>query len=60
MDERERIEQAIAAQESLCGTMEDAIIDAVISDGVIASITKQIADLDTLDQQRNLVTILYD
>ena len=58
MDERQRLEQAIEAQESLRGTLEDEFIDAAI-----AAMKKQIADLETpnetLAQQRKLVTILF-
>ena len=31
MDERQQLEQAIAVQESLHGTMDDAVIDASIA-----------------------------
>ena len=54
MDERLQLEEAIAVQESLRGTVEDAIIDAAIS-----SIKAQLAALDPPSQQRKLATILF-
>jgi len=54
MNERERLEQALAVQESLRSTMDDTVIDAVI-----AAIKNQIADLEFPEQQRKLVTILF-
>ena len=57
-DDHRRLEQAIKAQESLRGTMDDEIIDAAI-----AALKKQITDLETtsetLAKQRKLVTILW-
>jgi class 3 adenylate cyclase/tetratricopeptide (TPR) repeat protein len=54
MDERQRIEQAIAAQESLRGTMDDSIIDEAI-----VILRDKLTQLETTEQQRKLVTILY-
>jgi predicted ATPase/class 3 adenylate cyclase len=54
MDKHQQLEQAIAVQERLRGTMDDAIIDAAI-----AAIKKEIASLDAPEQQRKLVTVLY-
>jgi len=54
MDERTRLEQAIEAQESLRGTLDDEVIDAAIE-----AMKKQIADHEAPEQQRKLVTILY-
>ncbi|HSF83688.1 MAG TPA: adenylate/guanylate cyclase domain-containing protein [Anaerolineales bacterium] len=54
---REQLEQAIAAQESLRGTLDDAIIDATV-----AALHKQLNDLESapvLEQQRKLVTVLF-
>jgi len=53
MDERQQLEQAIAVQESLRGTIDDAIIDAAI-----ATLNEKLADLDPR-QQRKLATILF-
>jgi len=53
--ERAQIEQAIAAQESLRGTVDDAIIDATI-----ATLIKKLAAIDASpEQQRKLATILF-
>jgi hypothetical protein len=52
MDERQRIEQAIAAQESHRATVGDAIIDETI-----AALRKKLAHLEKPEQQRKLVTI---
>ncbi|MCJ7658820.1 MAG: hypothetical protein MUO67_06685, partial [Anaerolineales bacterium] len=54
MDERQRIEQAIAAQESLRATVGDEIVDETIS-----MLRRELAHLKTPEQQRKLVTILY-
>jgi class 3 adenylate cyclase/tetratricopeptide (TPR) repeat protein len=54
MDERERIEQAIAAQESLRATVGDEVVDETI-----AMLRRELAHLETPEQQRKLVTILY-
>jgi class 3 adenylate cyclase/tetratricopeptide (TPR) repeat protein len=55
MDERQQLEQAIVAQESLRGTIDDAIIDAAIG-----ALKKQLAALDSPpQQQRKLATILF-
>ena len=54
-NERQQIEQAIAAQESLRGTVDDAIIEATI-----ATLKKEQGSLDSLpEQQRKLATILF-
>lgn len=49
-----QLEQAIAAQESLRGTLDDAIIDATID-----TLKKEIAALSPAIQQRKLATILF-
>jgi class 3 adenylate cyclase/tetratricopeptide (TPR) repeat protein len=54
MDERQRIEQAIAAQESLRATVGDEIVDETIS-----TLREKLAALEAPEQQRKLVTILY-
>ena len=54
MDERQRIEQAIAAQESLRATVGDEVVDETIS-----MLRRELAHLETPEQQRKLVTILY-
>ena len=55
MDERQKLEQAIEAQESLRGKLDDAIIDAAI-----AAIKQQQTSLDPpFHQQRKLATILF-
>jgi len=58
MDERQRIEQAIAAQENLRGTIGDEVVEETIS-----TLREKLANLETpsetLAQQRKLVTILY-
>jgi class 3 adenylate cyclase len=54
MDERQRIEKAIAAQESLRATVGDEIVDETIS-----MLRRELAHLETPEQQRKLVTILY-
>jgi class 3 adenylate cyclase len=55
IDDRAQIEKAIAAQEGLRGTVDDAIIDATI-----ATLKKELATLDsTPQQQRKLATILF-
>ena len=55
MDDRHQLEQAIAAQESLRGTLDDAVIDATIS-----LIKEKLAALDpSPQQQRKLATILF-
>jgi class 3 adenylate cyclase/predicted ATPase len=52
---RENLEKAIAAQESLRGTVEDSIIDATIT-----MLKEKLAELDpVLQQQRKLATILF-
>jgi class 3 adenylate cyclase/tetratricopeptide (TPR) repeat protein len=53
-DHRRQLEQAIAVQESLRGTVDDAIIDATI-----ASIKTQLAALESPAQLRKLATILF-
>lgn len=56
MLEREQLEQAIAAQESLRGTLGDAVVDATIAvlrEKIVALIAHSAAD------QRKLVTILF-
>ena len=53
--DREQIEQAITAQESLRGVVEDAIIAATI-----ATLKEKLAALDAPpEQQRKLATILF-
>jgi class 3 adenylate cyclase len=58
MDERQRLEQAIAAQESLRSTLGDEVVDETVS-----TLREKLAHLETpsesLAQQRKLVTILY-
>ncbi len=55
MTERQQLEQAIAAQESLRGTLDDAIIDATI-----ATLKEKLAALTPPpQQQRKLATILF-
>ena len=54
MDERQRIEQVIAAQESLRGTVGDEVVDETI-----LMLREKLAHLCILEQQRKLVTILY-
>ena len=54
MAERQRIEKAIAAQESLRATVGDEIVDETIS-----MLRRELAHLETPEQQRKLVTILY-
>jgi predicted ATPase/class 3 adenylate cyclase len=54
---REQLEQAIAAQEGLRGTLDDAIIEATI-----AALRKQLAELEPapeVEQQRKLATVLF-
>ena len=53
--EREQLKKAITAQESLRGTLDDAIIDATI-----ATLKEKLAALkSTPSEQRKLVTILF-
>jgi len=55
MNERQQLEQAIAAQESLRGTLDDTVIDATI-----AAIKDKLAALESSpEQQRKLATILF-
>ena len=56
MTDKEQLEQAIAAQEGLRGTLDDAIIDATI-----AALKRQLEDLEATGsaQRRKLVTILF-
>jgi hypothetical protein len=56
MSDKEQLEQAIAAQEGLRGTLDDAIIDATV-----AALKKQLEDLEATGQaqRRKLVTILF-
>jgi len=55
MDVRQQIEQAIALQEGMRGTVEDALIDITI-----AALRKQLEELPpALEQQRKLVTVLF-
>jgi class 3 adenylate cyclase len=54
---REQLEMAIAAQEGLRGTLDDAILDATL-----AALRKQLAELSpdpAVEQQRKQVTILF-
>jgi len=54
---REQLERAIAAQEGLRGTLDDAIVDATLE-----ALHKQLAELEqaqVLEQQRKLVTVLF-
>jgi predicted ATPase/class 3 adenylate cyclase len=54
---REQIEKAIAAQEGLRGTLDDAILDATIE-----ALRKQLAELSpgpVVEQKRKQVTILF-
>ena len=51
---RQQLELAIAAQESLRGTVDDAIIDATI-----ATLNEKLAALASAPQQRKLATILF-
>jgi class 3 adenylate cyclase/tetratricopeptide (TPR) repeat protein len=55
MSERESLEKAIALQESLRGTVDDAIIDATI-----ATLKEKLAELEIAPQEmRKLATILF-
>jgi class 3 adenylate cyclase/tetratricopeptide (TPR) repeat protein len=54
MDERQRIEQAIAAQESLRATVGGEVVDETIS-----MLRKELAQLKTPEQQRKLASIMY-
>jgi class 3 adenylate cyclase len=54
MTERQQLEQAITAQESLRGTLDDAIIDATI-----ATLKEKLAALEQAPQQRKQVTVLF-
>jgi len=55
MNERQQLEQAIAFQESLRGTVEDALIDLTIS-----ALRRQLEQLQPApEHQRKLVTILF-
>jgi class 3 adenylate cyclase len=57
LSKKEQLERAISAQESLRGTLDDAIIDATID-----ALRKQLAELDqrtVLEQQRKLATVLF-
>ena len=57
MDERRQLEEAIAVQESLRGTVEDAIIDATI-----ATLREKLAVIEASpmpDQQRKLISLLF-
>ena len=56
-DQHQQLEQAIAVQEGLRGTVEDGIIDATI-----AALRKQLADLEARQgskEQRKQATILF-
>ena len=52
--ERKRLEKGIAAQENLRGTLEDAVIDSSIR-----ALKKQLEELEGVEQQRKLVSILF-
>ena len=55
--QRRQLEQAIAIQETLRGTIDDAIIDATI-----AALQKQLAEFSpaaAVEQQRKVVTVLF-
>ena len=57
MDERRQLEEAIAVQESLRGTVDDAIIDATI-----ATLREKLAVIEASpvpDQQRKLISLLF-
>lgn len=56
MTEREQLEKAIEVQESLRGTLDDAVIEATI-----AALRKQLDSLNKVGQseQRKLVTVLF-
>ena len=57
LNKREQLEKAIAAQEGLRGTLDDAILDATI-----AALRKQLAELSSeqvVVQHRKQVTILF-
>lgn len=57
VSKKEQLEQATSAQESLRGTLDDAIIDATID-----ALRQQLAELEQtplLEQQRKLATILF-
>lgn len=53
-DERQKLEQAIEAQETLRGTIDDDLIEAAI-----AALREQLSGLETPEQQRKLVSILF-
>ena len=57
MDERRQLKEAIAVQESLRGSVDDAIIDATI-----ATLREKLATIEVSpmpDQQRKLITLLF-
>ena len=56
MTEQQQLEQAIAAQETLRGTLPDAVVDATI-----AALREKLAALEQAprDEQRKLVTVLF-
>jgi class 3 adenylate cyclase/predicted ATPase len=54
MDKRQQLEQAIAVQESLRGSVDDSIIDATI-----ATLREKLAALEPVPQQRKQVTVLF-
>jgi len=54
MEDRQRIKQAIAAQESLRATVGDEVVDETIS-----MLREKLAQLERPEQQRKLVTILF-
>ena len=54
MNDRQYLEKAIEVQESLRGTVDDAIIDATI-----ATLQEKLTELETPKQQRKLVTVLF-
>ncbi|MGD9091833.1 MAG: adenylate/guanylate cyclase domain-containing protein, partial [Anaerolineales bacterium] len=54
---REQLEQAIAAQEGLRGTLDDAIIEATIA--ALRSQLDELQPIPEVEQQRKLATVLF-
>jgi len=53
MNKREQLEQAIALQEGLRRSVDDTVIDAAIN-----ALKKRLAELEEVEHQRKLVSIL--
>lgn len=56
MNERQKLQEAIIAQESLRGTIDDSIIDATVN-----ALRKQLADVEGIhqDERRKQVTVVF-